>query len=211
MIAAAPDLGCGWFYLHWNKDLEPGEKYHVGCTFKKNQNIKRGAEKWFLASGDSTDAYMVSYELYVRPCSGLTLSISNLSSDSVVTISGLQCVVTSDSLDLDSLYWGNAALESLNWEDVASTPFSIQPGGDTLFQIDKELVPPDNWALMRAKSGHSLPYDSRQLVSQESTNSFLFGTADLPTFSEWGLIILPVLLGVAGIILIRRRGRAVAV
>jgi hypothetical protein len=133
-----------------------------------------------------------------------SITICNNSSFDI-EIFQIEATTTGQTLDvpLDSLFFGNSALESLPFSELLP-PGTLIPAGDSArVDIPEEPISGNYYCKIAYREVNS-PYEPIRVVYKTKILE-----APIPTLTEWGMIILGVLLlGWMARVIARRRGRA---
>ncbi|MDI6766039.1 MAG: hypothetical protein QME52_04365 [Bacteroidota bacterium] len=199
----APDtiisLGDGKFKVIWEN--KPAGT-HVGATIKKAIGaITNILEEIFSVTGHPQPVPVATprYSIKDTEDKGRILEISNMSPTASVRIKKLQCATSITDIPLDNLTYYDPLVDGLNWFTVISTPLNLGPGMKYSIDIPDE-------SLSHYVYSRSITSDLNNIVEEEIVQKSEL--PPIPLITEWGLIILAILiLSTAVWVLMRRRAR----
>jgi len=203
-----PALKIRMFRLEWNVAVQPGDTFHYGWDWllgNLHYLIRSRAGLWADASSCSS-AGLAFQAGYSEPL-GATLRVSHSSdTQGPIVVEALQWTAVAADVPLDNLVWGDPVVEALPWENLPIVvPFTVNPTDAPLeFDIPDELLQGLNWGIVR--------YAASDASCSLSHNAFYQSAlpTGVPAVSEWGLVVLALLVITVSTVILARRNRAVA-
>ena len=196
------------YRLVWNVAVQPGETFHYGWNWLVNKlhyTLTSRAASWSDATTCATAG--LGFTAARRSEFGAVLEVSHSSAEhGPIVVEALQWTAVVNDVPLDNLVWGDPVAEALPWVDLPiAVPFELGPGSPPLvLDIPDEQLEGFNWGLIRYAAsdvscplGHDAFYQSALPL-------------DIPTLSEWGLIVLTLLVFTVGTVVLGRVRRSAA-
>lgn len=195
-LAGVADTFIVCFTVGW-----PDSTYHVGIDAKYvGSHGKILGEYQTDSLGQvipGSDVGVPNLAIGSAPEQGRVLEVINPSPSDSVKIDRLEYAVSSIDIPLDSLNYYNPLVQGLSWNILVSTTTDLLPG-DTLIVDVPDGPPIDPHLYSRALTSTPSGIAISEIVWRADFPSF-------PTLSEWGILIMALLLLAAGTIAIIRR------
>lgn len=194
------------FILYWDQDVPQGDSLHVGAELSRDWEVEDLGGRFRPRSPAPLEGQVcevapgVTMRPRVDPQRGLVMDVFNAdpTAQASITVAALEWTASLGRVPLANLVWGDPVLEALPWERVTTLPFTIQPGDPPrTFDIPDERLAGRSWGLGRMKFTTSAGFHQEPVYQVRLTQAI-----PIPTLSEWGLIILALLLLSVGTVFI---------
>jgi len=133
------------------------------------------------------------------------ITITNIS-DQPVTLNSMEVAVSTINIDEQSFYANSSQANSLQWSSILSNDLLLLPNDIFQYSIPSSNLPLPTESFCYARINFADEFGN-------FSSSVLYGIVNvhnIPTLSQWGLIILGLLTLIIGIVSLRQEEKAIA-